>query len=193
MKILNSLQGKGLADCSTLKNVEKSWKHLGSLVPLHAQQAIFGEDGGRILLVLSCEGRFSECGFWLFLRPSEADHIPAVVHDLESSQAVAGVAKRAMHGDGIRDVLRIKRVGIGSVNVRIPARPFVAGMIGLGMNLRRDGLEHDHDAVALHDTKEIFAVSISATSVGDLKAQLGAIKFEACPEVVYDKKRRNGI
>lgn len=127
------------------------------------------------------------------MRPSEADYIPAVVDDLESSKAVAGVGKWAVHGYGIRDVLRIKRVGVGSVNVRIPARPFMAGMIGLRMNLRRDGLEHDHDAVALHDTPEIFAVSISSTCVGDRKAQLGAIKVQACLEIVYDKKGRNGI
>lgn len=127
------------------------------------------------------------------MRPSEADDIPAVVDDLESSQAVVGVAKRVVHGYGIREVLRIKRVGIGSVNVRIPARPFVAGMIWLRMNLRRDGLEHDHDAVALHDTKEIFAVSIASTGVGDRKPQLGAIEVEACLEIVYDKKRRNGV
>ena len=127
------------------------------------------------------------------MRPSEADHIPAVVDDLESSKAVAGVDKWAAHGYVIRDVLRIKRVGIGSVNVRIPARPFMAGMIWLGMNLRRYGLEHDHYAVALHDTKEIFAVSISSSCVGDLKAQLGAIKVEACLEIVYDKKGRNRV
>lgn len=127
------------------------------------------------------------------LRPSEADHIPAVVDDLESSKAVAGVGKRAVHGHGFRDELRIKRVGIGSMNVRTPACPFMAGMIWLRMNLRCDGLEHDHYAVALHDAKEIFAVSISSTFVGDLKAQLGAIKVEACPEIVHDKKRRNGV
>ena len=69
----------------------------------------------------------------------------------------------------------------------------MAGTIGLRMNLRRDGLEHDHDAVALHDTKEIFAVSISSTRVGDRKAQLGAIKVEACLEIVNDERRCNGV
>jgi len=127
------------------------------------------------------------------LRPSEADHIPAVVDDLESSKAVAGVGKRAVHGYGLRDVLRIQRVGIGSVNVGIPARPFMAGMIWLGMNLRRDGLEHDHYAVTLDDAPEIFAVSVSSTSVGDPKAQLGAIKIEACLEIVHDEKGRDGV
>ncbi len=68
----------------------------------------------------------------------------------------------------------------------------MAGMIWLGMNLRRDGLEHDHYAIALHDTPEIFAVSISSACVGDLKAQLGAIKVKTCLEIVYDKKGRNG-
>src|SRR5204863_10176189 len=61
------------------------------------------------------------------LRPSEADHIAVVVADLKSSKAVAGVGKWAVHRYGVRDVLRIKRVGIGSVNVRIPSRPFMAG------------------------------------------------------------------
>lgn len=37
------------------------------------------------------------------------------------------------------------------------------------------------------------APGISSTGVGDLKAQLGAIKVEACLEIVYDKKRRNGV
>jgi len=69
----------------------------------------------------------------------------------------------------------------------------MTGMIGLGMNLRRDGLEHDHYSVALHDTKEILANSISPTCVGDPKAQLGAIKVEAGLEIVYDKKGRNGV
>lgn len=127
------------------------------------------------------------------MRPSEADDIPAVVDDLESAQAVAGVAKRAVHGYGIRDVLRIQRVGIGSVHVRIPARPFMAGMIGLGMDLRRDGLEHDHDAVALHDAKEVHAVPISSARAGDRKAQLGAVKVQAGLEIVNDKKGRNGV
>lgn len=98
-----------------------------------------------------------------------------------------------MHGHSFCDVFRIKRVGIGSVNVGIPARPFMTGMIGLGMNLRRDGLEHDHDSVALHDSEEILANSISSTCVGDVKAQLRAIKVEAGLEMVYDKKGRNGV
>jgi hypothetical protein len=69
----------------------------------------------------------------------------------------------------------------------------MAGMIWLWMNLRRDGLEHDHYGVALHDTPKIFAVSVSSTCVGDRKAQLGAVKVEACLEIVYDKKGRNGV
>jgi len=69
----------------------------------------------------------------------------------------------------------------------------MAGTIGLRMNLRRDGLQHDHDAVALHDAKEIFAVSVSTTCVGDRKSQLRAIKVEARLEIVYDKRRRNGV
>src|SRR5689334_12444654 len=57
-------------------------------------------------------------------------------------------------GTAFRDELRIKRVRIRSVHVCIPGCPFMAGTIGLRMNLRRDGLQHDHDAVALHDAKE---------------------------------------
>jgi hypothetical protein len=128
-----------------------------------------------------------------FLRPAEADDIPAVVQDLESPKPVARVGKWLVHGYGFRDELRIKRVGIGSVHVRIPGRPFMARTIWLGMNLRRDGLEHDHYAVALHDAKKIFAVSISSAGVGDRKAQLGAIKVEARLEIVYDKRRCNGV
>ena len=125
--------------------------------------------------------------------PSEADHIPTVVDDLESAKAVAGVFKRAVHGYGLRDVLRIQGVGIVSVDVCIPARPVMAGMIGLRMNLRCDGLEHDHYAVALHDAPKIFAVSISPALIGGSKAQLGAIKVEARLQIVYNKKRRDGI
>lgn len=69
----------------------------------------------------------------------------------------------------------------------------MAGTIGLRMNLRCDSLEHDHYTVALHDAKEIFAVSISSARVGDRKAQLGVIKVEARLEIVYDKRRRNGV
>lgn len=126
-------------------------------------------------------------------RPSETDHIPAVVDDLESSKPVAGVGKRLVHGYRIRDELRIKRVRIGCVDVRIPRRPFVAGTIRLRMNLRRDGLEHDHYSVPLHDAKEIFAVSISSAGVSDRKAQLRAIKVQARLEIVHDKRRRNGV
>lgn len=69
----------------------------------------------------------------------------------------------------------------------------MAGAIGLRMNLRRDGLEHDHYAIALHDTEEILTVPISSTGVSDLKAQLGTIKVKACLEIVNDKRRRNGV
>jgi hypothetical protein len=69
----------------------------------------------------------------------------------------------------------------------------MAGMIWLGMNLRRDGLEHNHHAVALHHAKEIFADPVSSSRVGDLKAQLGAIKVEAGLEIVHDKKGGNGV
>ena len=69
----------------------------------------------------------------------------------------------------------------------------MAGTVWRRMNLRRNGLEHDHYAVALHDTKEILAVSISSTGVGDRKAQLRAVKVEARLEIIHDKRRRNGV
>lgn len=79
------------------------------------------------------------------------------------------------------------------MNVGIPGRPCMAGTVWLRMNLRRDGLEHDHYSVALHDAKKIFAFSISSTAVADRKAQLRAIKVQARLEIVHDKRRRNGV
>lgn len=126
---------------------------------------------------------------FLFLeRAAETEHVAVVVLDLESAQAVVGVGEFAVHGDVSGDVFAIQRVGIGGVDVGIPARAGVAGMIGLRVNFGCDVFEHEHDAVAPHDAPEVLDLAVAAAFVGELEAELGGVEVERGWKAVDDEE-----
>jgi hypothetical protein len=124
---------------------------------------------------------------------SEAEHVTAVVLDLERAQAIARVFQSAMHWRRSSHELVIKRIGIRSTYIGVPPGPHMARMIWLGMDLRHDCLQHDHHSVALHDCPEVAAVPVSATFMGDVKPQLGLIEVQASLQVVHNKEWSDAI
>ena len=64
----------------------------------------------------------------------------------------------------------------------------MARMVRLRVDLRRNCLEHDHYAIPLYDSPEVFAVTVPATFVRDLKPELGRVKIKTFLEVVHDEK-----
>jgi hypothetical protein len=122
-----------------------------------------------------------------FTRSSEAEHVTVVVYYFESAQAILGVCERLVHGNGSTNVLFVERVGVGGVDVGVPARPFVAGMIGLGMNLRSNRFEAHHDAVTSDERPEILAAPIASALVLNFKAELGLIEVEARLKIIDNK------
>jgi hypothetical protein len=131
----------------------------------------------------------------LFPRSSEANHVAVVVYHFEGAQAVLGVCQGPVHRNGSADVLLVQRVGVGGVDVSVPARPFVAGMIRLGMNLRGNRLEAHHNAVPADERPEILAVvvPIASAPVGDFKAEFGLVEVEARLKVLDDKARNDTV
>src|SRR5579872_7044233 len=119
--------------------------------------------------------------------PSEAEHVTVVVDHFEGAEAVGGVCERLVHRNGPADVLFVERVGVRGVDVGVPARPFVAGMIGLGMNLRSNRFEAHHDAVTSDERPEILAAPIASAFVRNFKTELGLVEVEARLKIIDNK------
>ena len=133
----------------------------------------------------------------LLPRSSEANHVTVVVDHFEGAQAVLGVGQGLVHRNGAADVLLVQRVGVGGVDVGVPARPFVARMIRLRMNLGGNRLEADHHAVPPDERPEIISVAvvvpIASALVGDFKAELGLIEVEARLKILDNKARDDTV
>src|SRR2546430_12761037 len=73
-------------------------------------------------------------GLWFesdLARAPEAEHVTVVVYDFECAQSVRGVFQMFVHRSGSANVFFVQRVGLGSIDVGVPSRPFVARMIRL--------------------------------------------------------------
>ena len=66
-------------------------------------------------------------------------------------------------------------------------------MVRLRMDLRRDGLEHEHDPVASNDGPEVISGSIASTLISNVKPQLGLVEGKRGGEVVGNKKGSNRV
>src|SRR5271165_4607129 len=66
-------------------------------------------------------------------------------------------------------------------------------MIRLWMDLRRDGLEHKHYAVASHHGPEVIYVSVTATLIKDVEPQFAPIEVNRRAQVVDDQKGGNTV
>jgi hypothetical protein len=126
-------------------------------------------------------------------RPSEAEDVTAVVNHFEGAEAVLGVCERLVHGNGSADVLFVERVGLGGVDVGIPARPFVAGMIRLRMDLRGNRLQTDHHAVSADEGPEIVCVVVAASLVSNFESEFGLIEVDARLKIIDNKAGSDAV
>jgi len=128
-------------------------------------------------------------------RPSETQHVTVVVDHLKCAQAVLGVCQALVHRNGPADVLFVQQVGVGGMDVGVPARPFVARMVRLRMNLRSNCLEAHHHTVPPDERPEIIfvAVPIASTLVRNFKAELGLVEVEARLKILDNKARNNSV
>jgi hypothetical protein len=134
-----------------------------------------------------------EWGSRRLARSSEAEHVTVVIDDFEGAKTVLGVFQRLVHRNGSADVFFVERVWVGGVDVRVPARPFVARMIRLRMNLRRNRLQTDHHAVSADEGPEILSLAVTASLVSNFETELGAVEIEGRLKIVDNKARSNAV
>ena len=124
---------------------------------------------------------------------AEAEDVAVVVDNFEGAQAVAGVAKGAVDGDGLGLVFSKECVWGGSEHISVPPGPGVTGVIGLRVDLRGDVLEIEHDAVPLHHGPEIFCERVTAALVEDFKTEEVDVEVNGRLEVIDDEEGRDGV
>ena len=124
----------------------------------------------------------------LFDGPPKAQHVSVVVDDLKGPESIAGIGQIPMHGNLPGCELCVQCVGIVGVDVGVPAGPFVARVVRLGMDLRRDGLEHEHDPVASNDGEEVISGSVASALIANVEPQLGLVEGKRSGQVVDDEK-----
>ena len=127
-------------------------------------------------------------------RAAKTEDVATVVGDLEGAESIVGVGQFAKHGNFPAYELGVQGVGIIGVDVGVPGGPFVARTIRLWMDFGRDGLEHDHDAVASKEGPEVvICVSVASSLITDVEPQLGLIKRKRGAQVVDNKKGSNAV
>ena len=138
-------------------------------------------------------GRTISVADLLLYRPPKAQHISVVVDDLEGPESVAGIGQIAMHENLLAGELFVQCVGIVGVDVGVPAGPFVARVVRLGMYLGRDRLEVQHDLIASHEGPEIRPLSVAAALVANVEPQFGLVKRNRGVQVVNNKEGSNTV
>src|SRR5580658_6720454 len=99
-----------------------------------------------------------------------------------------------MDGSFGGEKLCVERVRVAGVDVGVPAGPFVARVVGLRMDLRGDGLEHEHDLVSSQDGPEVVAAgSVASTFIQDLEAEPCLVEIQGRGEVVDDEEGSDGV
>src|SRR6185312_17492820 len=66
-------------------------------------------------------------------------------------------------------------------------------MIWLGMDLRRDRFEHEHDSVAANEGEEVRSNSVSSSFIANVEPQLGLIESKRGIQVIDNKKGSNTV
>src|SRR5215467_15067517 len=125
---------------------------------------------------------------------AKTEDVAAVVEDLEGTESVVGIGQFAVHGDFPAYELCVQGVGIIGVDVGVPGRPFVTRTIRLGMDLRGDGLEHEHDSVASKNGPEILVcLSVASSLIANVESQLGLIERKRSRQIVDNEKGSNTV
>ena len=83
--------------------------------------------------------------------------------------------------------------GFGGVYVGVPARPFVARMIRLRINLRGNLLQIDHHAVSADKGPEILSVAVTASLISNIETELGVIEVEARLKILDNKEGNDTV
>ncbi len=126
-------------------------------------------------------------------RPAEAKHVAIIVEDFKCAEPVTVIFQRPMHGNIFTDVLPIQRVGVGSVDVGVPAGPLVTRVIRNRVNVRGNCLETNHYRVSADKSPEIIPLPIATALVSDVKTELGAVEIQARLQIVHNKTRDDGV
>src|SRR5256886_7041906 len=79
----------------------------------------------------------------------EVQNVPVRIHDFEPPQLVRVVANRFPERNATGCELLGQRVRIRGIDVRVPPGPVMPAGIRRRLHLRRDGLEHESNAVSL--------------------------------------------
>src|SRR5579862_1768337 len=98
-----------------------------------------------------------------------------------------------MHRDLSGMELCIQRVGVAGVDVGVPWCPFVARAVRLWMDLRRDGLEADHDLVASDEGPVVVAFCVAASFIQKPEAQFGLVEVEGFAQIIHNKGGSNAV
>src|SRR5690349_4151548 len=128
-----------------------------------------------------------------FEGPPKAQHVSVVIHYLKGPESIVGIGQLPMHGNLSAGELCVQCVGIFRVDVGVPGGPFMARMVRLRMDLRRDGLEHEHDPVASNDGPKVISGSIASALIANGKSQLGLVERKRSGQVVVNKKGSNRV
>src|SRR5512143_3253944 len=88
----------------------------------------------------------------VFTEPKEGQDVPVGIGDLEAPQPVVDEGQLLHERRPPLLELGKQDVGVAGVDVGIPPSPFVTGVVGTGMHVGPDRLEHDADPVPTHVT-----------------------------------------
>jgi hypothetical protein len=124
--------------------------------------------------------------------PKEGEDIPVGIGDLESPQALVDERQFLHERHTPLAELVEKRVGVQSVDVRIPTSPFVSAAVWTWKHVGKDGLEHDADSVSAHSA--VVRVLVWTLEV-KLEAEALDVVGDRSLQILHDEERidRNEI
>src|SRR4249919_1604267 len=82
--------------------------------------------------------------------PKEGKNIPVGIRELEAPQPIVYERQLLDERHTALTELLEERVRVECVDVRVPASPFVPGVVWTWKHVRDDGLEHDADTIPAH-------------------------------------------
>lgn len=123
----------------------------------------------------------------------KTQNVSAVVGDLEGPEPIARIGQFPMHRNVPAYEFCVQRVGIIRSDVGVTGSPFVTRTIRLWMDLGRDGLEHEHDAVTSHDGEVVVSASFAAGLMLNVESQLRLIERNRRVQVVDDERGSNDV
>src|SRR5919198_1394713 len=171
--------------------------HLGECDQIDAFASCSGDEVLNALQVvgfvarggLKLDRRHADIAHRLTLnRPPEVQHVSVAVHDFESPQLVRVDAERLPECNAARREFLGQGVRIRSVDVRVPPSPVVPAGIRRRLHLRRDGFQHEPNAVSLQHCKIWILVWAEECQ---FETQTLFIECDGGHDIAYNKEGRD--